>query len=60
MVFSGGEAWRVMQGLPAQERQMAGQLRQRAALLGATNAQAQVVTGDPGPSHRQRRFRGRY
>ena len=47
MVFSGSEAWRVMQRLPAQERQMAGQLRQRAALLGDTNAQAQVVTGDP-------------
>ena len=50
MVFSGSEAWRVMQRLPAQERQMAGQLRQRAALLGDTNAQAQVVTGDPGPA----------
>ena len=50
MVFSGSEAWRVMQRLPAQERQMAGHLRQRAALLGDTNAQAQVVTGDPGPA----------
>lgn len=46
MVFSGSEAWRVMQRLPAQERQMAGHLRQRAALLGDSNAQAQVVTGD--------------
>ena len=50
MVFSGSEAWRVMQRLPAEERQIAGQLRQRAALLGDTNAQAQVVTGDPGPA----------
>jgi nucleotide-binding universal stress UspA family protein len=48
MVFSGSEAWRVMQRLPAQKRQMAGQLRQRAALLGHANAHAQVVTGDPG------------
>jgi nucleotide-binding universal stress UspA family protein len=48
MVFSGGEAWRVMERLTVQERRMAGRLRHRAALLGATNAQAQVVTGDPG------------
>jgi hypothetical protein len=32
LVFSGGEAWRVMQGLPAERRQTAGQLRQWAAL----------------------------
>jgi nucleotide-binding universal stress UspA family protein len=50
LVFSGGEAWRVMQRLPAQERQVAGQLRQRAALLGAPDAQPQVVTGDAGPA----------
>ena len=48
MVFSGGEAWRVIERLAVQERQVAGRLRHRAALLGDTNAQAQVVTGDPG------------
>ena len=48
LVFSGGEAWRVMQRLPAERRQIAGQLRQWAARVGATNAQAQVVTGEPG------------
>jgi len=48
MVFSGGEAWRVTEGLAVQQRRMAGRLRHRAALLGETNAQAQVVTGDPG------------
>jgi nucleotide-binding universal stress UspA family protein len=50
MFFSASEAWRIMQQLPAKQRQMAGQLRQRAALLGDANAQAQVVTGDPGPA----------
>ena len=47
MVLSGSEAWRVMQRVPGQERQMAGELRRRAALLWDANAQAQVVTGDP-------------
>ena len=50
MVFSGSEAWRVMQRVPGEERQIAGQLRQRAARLWDANAQAQVVTGDPGPA----------
>jgi nucleotide-binding universal stress UspA family protein len=50
MVFSGSEAWRVLQHLPARERQVAGQLRHRAALFGDANAQARVVTGDPGPA----------
>ena len=49
-VLSGSEAWRVTQRLPGQQREIAGQLRERAALLGNTDAQAQVVTGDPGPT----------
>lgn len=48
MIFSGSEAWRVMQRLPAEERQAAVQLRRQAARLGDTNAGAQVVTGHPG------------
>ena len=50
MVFSASEASRVMQRLVAEERQLAGQLRRRAARLGNTNAQAQVVTGSAGPA----------
>jgi nucleotide-binding universal stress UspA family protein len=48
VVFSGSQAWRLMQRLPARELRMAGQLRERAALLGDPNATAQVVTGDAG------------
>ena len=40
MVLSGSEAWRVMQRLPAQARQLAGRLRQRAALLSVVLATA--------------------
>jgi nucleotide-binding universal stress UspA family protein len=50
VVLSGSEAWRVTQRLPSQQRQIAGQLRAQAALLGDTNAQAQVVTGHAGPA----------
>jgi nucleotide-binding universal stress UspA family protein len=49
MVFSGSEAWRVMERLAARQRQIADQLRQRAPWADA-NAQAQVVAGDPGPA----------
>ena len=48
LVFTGSEAWRVLERLPEQQRQIASEFRQRAALLGNTGAQAQVVTGDPG------------
>ena len=49
MVFSGSEAWRVMQAIAGRRSD-----RWRASsdsgprAWGTTNAQAQVVTGDPG------------
>jgi nucleotide-binding universal stress UspA family protein len=45
MVFSGSEAWRLMQRVPAQTRAIAQQLRRDAAMLGADEVEAQAVTG---------------
>ena len=47
MVFSGSEAWRVMQRVPARTRAIAQQLRRHAAMLGADEVEAQAVTGAP-------------
>lgn len=47
MVFSGGEAWHLVQRLPAEARRIADQLRTKALALGAANAEPVVVTGHP-------------
>jgi nucleotide-binding universal stress UspA family protein len=47
MVYSGSEAWRVMQRLPARARTVAERLQRKAATFGAGDVTAQVVTGDP-------------
>jgi nucleotide-binding universal stress UspA family protein len=45
-VFSGSEAWRMVQHLPARKNEIAKQLKTQARLLGQANAVAHVVTGD--------------
>jgi nucleotide-binding universal stress UspA family protein len=45
-VFSGSEAWRVVQQLPAQRREIAKRLESQARRLGHADAVAHVVTGD--------------
>ena len=45
-VFSGGEAWRVVQQLPRQQREIAKRLESQARRLGHADAVAHVVTGD--------------
>jgi len=47
MVFSGGEAWRLVQHLPAQTKAIAQRLTDKALVLGFSNAEPVVVTGDP-------------
>jgi nucleotide-binding universal stress UspA family protein len=47
MVFSGGEAWRLVQRLPAEKRVLAERLRRKALAFGSGNsAEPVVVTGD--------------
>lgn len=46
LVFSGSEAWRLMQRVPAQTRAMTDRLRRNAATLGATEVEVRVATGD--------------
>jgi hypothetical protein len=46
MVFSGGEAWRLVQRLPAEQRVLAERLKRKALALGSGNAVPVVVTGD--------------
>jgi nucleotide-binding universal stress UspA family protein len=45
-VFSGGEAWRVVHRLPAQQREIAQRLESQARRFGRADAVAQVITGD--------------
>ena len=45
-VFSGGEAWRLVQQLPAKQRHVAEQFQARARRFGAPDVIADVVTGD--------------
>jgi nucleotide-binding universal stress UspA family protein len=47
MVFSGGEASRLVHRLPAEAKAVAGRLRNKAMALGFGNAEPVVVTGDP-------------
>jgi nucleotide-binding universal stress UspA family protein len=47
MLFSGGEAWRLVQRLPGKMRVLAERLKKKAIALGAGNALPVVVTGDP-------------
>lgn len=47
-VFSGSEAWRVVQQLPATQRETAKRLESQARQFGRADAVAQVVTGDAG------------
>jgi nucleotide-binding universal stress UspA family protein len=47
MVFSGGEAWRLVQRLPADAKLIAERLRKNAIAIGSGNAEPVVVTGDP-------------
>jgi nucleotide-binding universal stress UspA family protein len=46
MVFSGGEAWRLVQRLPAEQRALAEGLKRKAIAFGSRNAEPVVVTGD--------------
>jgi nucleotide-binding universal stress UspA family protein len=46
MVFSGGEAWRVVQTLPAEARVLAERLKRKAIAFGSGHAEPVVVTGD--------------
>jgi hypothetical protein len=48
MVFSGGEAWRVVQRLPAEQMVLAEMLKRRAIPFGSRNAAPVVVTGEAG------------
>ena len=46
MLFSGGEAWRLVQRLPAKKRVIAERLKRKARAFGSGSAEAVVVTGD--------------
>jgi nucleotide-binding universal stress UspA family protein len=46
LVFSGGEAWRVVQELPARAKVLAERLKRKAIALGSNHAAPVVVTGD--------------
>ena len=48
-VFSGSEAWRVVQQLPSEQREIAKWLESQARQFRRAEAVAQVVTGDAGP-----------
>jgi nucleotide-binding universal stress UspA family protein len=45
MVLSGGEAWRLVQRLPAEARALAERLKRKAAALGSRDIEPVVVTG---------------
>jgi nucleotide-binding universal stress UspA family protein len=46
MVFSGGEAWRLVQRLPAEAKVLAERLNRKAIAFGSRDADPVVVTGD--------------
>jgi nucleotide-binding universal stress UspA family protein len=46
MVFSGGQAWRLAQRLPAEKKVLAERLKRKALAFGSGNAEPVVVTGD--------------
>lgn len=46
MVFSGGQAWRLVQELRGNAKSLAGRLKRKAIALGSRDAEAVVVTGD--------------
>lgn len=46
MVFSGGEAWRFVQRLPADAKVLSERLKRKAIALGSRDAEPVVVTGD--------------
>jgi nucleotide-binding universal stress UspA family protein len=46
MVFSGGEAWRLVQRLPAEVKVLAERLKRKAIAFGSRDAEPVVVTGD--------------
>jgi nucleotide-binding universal stress UspA family protein len=46
MAFSGGEAWRLMQRLPADVKVLSKRLKRKAMALGFADAEPVVVTGD--------------
>jgi nucleotide-binding universal stress UspA family protein len=46
MVFSGGEAWRLVQQLPAHAKVLAERVKKRAIAFGASDAEPFVVTGN--------------
>jgi nucleotide-binding universal stress UspA family protein len=46
MVFSGGEAWRLAQRLPADAKVLGERLKRKAFAVGAGHAEPMVVTGD--------------
>jgi nucleotide-binding universal stress UspA family protein len=46
MVFSGGEAWRLVQRLPAEAKALAERLKRKAVALGSRDPEPVVVTGD--------------
>jgi nucleotide-binding universal stress UspA family protein len=48
-VFSGSEAWRVVQELPARQREIAKRLEAQARQFGRADAVAHVITGDAAP-----------
>jgi nucleotide-binding universal stress UspA family protein len=48
MVFSGGEAWRLVQRLPAKQKALAERLKRKAIAFGSANAEPVVVTGEAG------------
>jgi nucleotide-binding universal stress UspA family protein len=49
-VFSGGEAWRTMQQLPAERMALAERLKKQAFAFGASDIDPVVVTGKPSTS----------
>jgi nucleotide-binding universal stress UspA family protein len=49
LVFSGNEAWRVMERLRARQKQVAERLERLARHLGRSDAAARVITGDAAP-----------
>jgi nucleotide-binding universal stress UspA family protein len=48
MVFSGSEAWRLVQRLPAEQKVLAERLKRKAIAFGFSNAKPVVVTGEAG------------
>jgi nucleotide-binding universal stress UspA family protein len=50
MVFSAGEAWRMLQQLPLEASMLAQRLKKRAAAFGSSDVEPVVVTGEPAAS----------